>query len=446
MLRFKPSHLLPFSSFRIFCFLDPLSLRHQFGSWAGQLGDGRAITLKETINPQTSSRWEIQLKGSGRTPFSRFADGLAVLGSSVREFLASEAMAALKIPTSRALAIVSVPEVKVLRERVETAAITTRLNSSWLRIGSFQIHSSRAEWESVRILGEYVTREVLKLKGFETLGLPSDEVDQKPWAKPMLEEVARRNAKTFALWQCQGFMHGVLNTDNISLGGETIDYGPYAFMDLFDQGQICNHSDSEGRYSYRMQPSMGVFAIQQLLSSISVILGFELENKRAPRPNELIDSEPSKLEKWSKDAEETLGSEIQKLFTSTLVEEWKKVWRSKLGLREALEDDQSQIIDPFLSALEDLDFSSSIRNLSRFAKLILDQKKDGGLDEDKRKELVEKFAGEWYDEKLLPDFVRSMKRDLVKSWLNVYAQRLEKEGRNADEVKKEMDQVSSPKK
>lgn len=118
--------------------------------------------------------------------------------------------------------MVSIPEVKVLREKVNTAGITTRLNSSWLRIGCFQIHSSRAEWESARILGEYVSREVLKLEGCERLGLPGNDGSPAPWARAMLEEVAIRNAKTFALWQTQGFMHGVLNTDNIALDGSTI--------------------------------------------------------------------------------------------------------------------------------------------------------------------------------------------------------------------------------
>lgn len=206
-------------------------------------------------------------------------------------------------------------------------------------------------------------------------------------------------------------------------------------MDLFDQNQICNHSDGEGRYAYRMQPSMGVFAIQQLLSSLSVVLGFEIENKVAPKPMELVNSDPDQLEKWSKLAEETLGEDIQKLFTSTLIHEWKKSWRSKLGLKEELENDQSEIIDPLLSVLEDLDFSSSIRRLSGFAGKVLEKKV--GVDE-----LVKAFSENWYDEKSLPEFVRSLKRDSVVSWLKVYAGRLEKEGGDSEIVKKEMDQVS----
>ena len=180
---------------------------------------------------------------------------------------------------------------------------------------------------------------------------------------------------------------------------------------------------------------MGVFAIQQLLSSLSVVLGFEIENKVAPKPMELVNSDPDQLEKWSKLAEETLGEDIQKLFTSTLIHEWKKSWRSKLGLKEELENDQSEIIDPLLSVLEDLDFSSSIRRLSGFAGKVLEKKV--GVDE-----LVKAFSENWYDEKSLPEFVRSLKRDSVVSWLKVYAGRLEKEGGDSEIVKKEMDQVS----
>ncbi len=201
---------------------------HQFGSWAGQLGDGRAITLMEVATPAASTsnvttgygggvlamppRTEIQLKGAGRTPYSRFADGLAVLASSVREYLCSEAMAGLRIPTSRALALTAVKDVTVLRERASVAAVVARLAPSWLRIGSFQIHASRGEWESVRLLGEYVARDLLGFDGVgraEDGGVQMDEkTERKPWALKLAEDVARRNAETIARWQVYGFMHG----------------------------------------------------------------------------------------------------------------------------------------------------------------------------------------------------------------------------------------------
>jgi hypothetical protein len=213
---------------------------HQFGVWAGQLGDGRAVTLMETTNPETSQRWEVQLKGAGRTPYSRFADGLATLASSMREFLGSEALHALNVPTSRALSVISIKDVEVVRERRVSAAITTRLAPIWIRIGSFEHHSSRDEWESSRLIGEFVCKE-----GY---GWNLDSGDNKCWVEKMVRECAVRNAKMIAGWQAVGFMHGVMNTDNISLVGVTIDFGPYAFMDIFDQNQICNKSDGEGRY------------------------------------------------------------------------------------------------------------------------------------------------------------------------------------------------------
>jgi uncharacterized protein YdiU (UPF0061 family) len=203
---------------------------HQFGSWAGQLGDGRAISILttpaqfpdyhgSTYYPPVA---ELQLKGAGRTPYSRFADGLAVLRSSVREYLGSEAMAALGIPTSRALSLVHLPDVTVRREELETAAVVCRIAPSWLRIGSFELLWSRDDWDTLRDLVNYAGNEVF---GLNKGGKRQDNQD-KSLAAFTLREVARRNAKTFAGWQAHAFCHGVLNTDNISISGLTIDYGP----------------------------------------------------------------------------------------------------------------------------------------------------------------------------------------------------------------------------
>lgn len=205
---------------------------HQFGSWASQLGDGRAISILTT-----PAKWpvyhegtyyppvaELQLKGAGRTPYSRFADGLAVLRSSVREYLGSEAMAALGIPTSRALSLVHLPNVDVQRETMETAAIVCRVAPSWLRIGCFELPWSRDEWDILRDLVSYAGREVF---GFGKSGVSHDnEPDDKSLAAKVLRETSRRTARLVAGWQATGFMHGVLNTDNISIAGLTIDYGP----------------------------------------------------------------------------------------------------------------------------------------------------------------------------------------------------------------------------
>ncbi|PWN46787.1 UPF0061-domain-containing protein, partial [Violaceomyces palustris] len=423
---------------------------HQFGSWAGQLGDGRAVTLMETFNPETGERWEIQLKGAGRTPYSRFADGLAVLASSVREYLASEAMAALKIPTSRALAIVSLPELKVLRERIKTAAITTRLCQSWLRIGSFQIHSSRREWESLRILGEYVCHDLLGWEEVVKAGggggrrasrseqgrsttSPPPPPPSPPWAKRLVEEVGRRNARTIALWQVYGFMHGVMNTDNISILGHTIDYGPFAFMDLFDQGQICNHSDSEGRYAYRLQPTMGVFAIRELFESLSTLIGFELENSRAPLPDELAGLEDQEASALSQRAKSELYEHVEKVFTETLKSEWIRAWRYRLGLETCKEDDREEIVDPLLDVLEDLDFSITLRNLCSFPTFLESHHPKEEEEEEEEEESIRTKVKDFlsqsrlYSDKDLADHVRQIKRNKAETWLRTYAKRLKEE-------------------
>lgn len=228
---------------------------HQFGQWASQLGDGRAISLLSTpTTPEVRAATgfatiELQLKGAGRTPYSRFADGLAVLRSSVREYLGSETMAALGQPTSRALALIGIPDVKVRRERIEGAAIVTRMSDYWIRIGNFEIQSYRQEWESLRLLSEFAGRHVFAFS--DANGPPADgPVGNRSLALHVVKESARRNALMVAGWQAYGFMHGVMNTDNIALNGACIDYGPYAFQDVFDPMHICNHSDGEGRYTF----------------------------------------------------------------------------------------------------------------------------------------------------------------------------------------------------
>ncbi|SJX60393.1 uncharacterized protein SRS1_11707 [Sporisorium reilianum f. sp. reilianum] len=418
---------------------------HQFGVWAGQLGDGRAFTLMETKNPETGERWEIQLKGAGRTPYSRFADGLATLTSSVREYLCSEAMGALGIPTSRALAVVALPELHVIRERLNMAAITTRLCESWLRIGSFQIHSSRAEWESVRILGEYVAHDLFGFSDVVKGGNVGDEAQRPEWVRRMVEQVATRNAKTIGLWQVYGFMHGVMNTDNIALTGHTIDYGPYAFMDLYDEGQICNHSDSEGRYAYRLQPTMGVFAIRELLNAVAPLVGFEIEHKRAPAPGELLAATDAQIDEWRELCSDEYSDELEHVFTSTLLEQWKQAYRGRLGLKTAEADDKAALINPLSDVLSDLDFATTLRRLCRFPAL-LKARRATLDDEDKLKDAVGAFiAGDaaagaepWYDESILPEYLRAQKQTQARTWLSTYARRLLKEGRDGDEVTAEM--------
>lgn len=227
---------------------------HQFGVWAGQLGDGRAILLGQLPGP--GGPLELQLKGAGLTPYSRMGDGRAVLRSSIREFLCSEAMAALNIPTTRALMITG-SDKGVMRETVETSAVATRMAPSFVRFGSFEHWFYRDRPDELRMLADYVIRDFYP----ELAGEPN------PY-KALLAEVTRRTAHMIAHWQAVGFMHGVMNTDNMSILGLTLDYGPFGFMEAFDSQHICNHTDQQGRYSYANQPQIGhwnCFALGQAL-------------------------------------------------------------------------------------------------------------------------------------------------------------------------------------
>ncbi len=228
---------------------------HQFGVWAGQLGDGRAILLGEVETPDGESL-ELQLKGSGLTPYSRMADGRAVLRSSIREFLISEAMHALGIPTTRALCVIGSDQ-PVRREEIETAAVITRAAPSFIRFGHFEHFSYRQQHLELKALADFVIARFY----------PFCRRAPQPYAA-LLEVVTRRSAELVAQWQAVGFMHGVMNTDNMSILGLTIDYGPFQFMDGFDPDHICNHSDSTGRYAYRRQPPVAhwnLFALGQAL-------------------------------------------------------------------------------------------------------------------------------------------------------------------------------------
>jgi len=231
---------------------------HQFGVWAGQLGDGRAITLGEITNARGEA-WEIQLKGAGQTAYSRFADGRAVLRSTIREFLASEAMEALGIPTTRALAMVANNE-QVIRESIETAAIVVRLAPSFVRFGSFEIFAARGEHDAIRLLADFVID-----RFYPECGNGADRYAR------FFETVLKRTARLMADWQSVGFMHGVMNTDNFSILGLTLDYGPYGFMEGYAPEHICNHSDHSGRYAFNKQPSIGLWNCYALANALAAI-------------------------------------------------------------------------------------------------------------------------------------------------------------------------------
>ena len=228
---------------------------HQFGQWAGQLGDGRAILLGETAQGQ-----EIQLKGAGLTPYSRMGDGRAVLRSSIREFLCSEAMHGLGVPTSRALCVTG-SDAPVRRETTETAAVVTRVAPSFVRFGHFEHFSHRNQHAQLKTLADYV------IDQFYPACRDDTQFGGNAYAA-LLQVVSERTAAMAAHWQAVGFCHGVMNTDNMSILGLTIDYGPFQFLDAYDPSHICNHSDNAGRYAYNKQPNMAywnLFCLGQAL-------------------------------------------------------------------------------------------------------------------------------------------------------------------------------------
>ena len=274
---------------------DPLATvysGHQFGVWAGQLGDGRALWLGEAesaLGPQ-----EIQLKGAGRTPYSRMGDGRAVLRSSIREYLCSEAMHGLGIPTTRALCLVASPQ-PVVREEVETAAIVTRVAPSFLRFGHVEHFAARDQIEALRRLADHAIEH----------HLPQARERASHWQgnvyAGLLDEVQQRTALLLARWQAVGFCHGVMNTDNMSLLGLTIDYGPFQFMDGFDPSHICNHSDHQGRYAYARQPNIAYWNLYCLGQALLPLIGEQdltvavLEGYKTDFPRALGDAMRAKL-------------------------------------------------------------------------------------------------------------------------------------------------------
>lgn len=295
---------------------------HQFGHWAGQLGDGRAILLGEVTTK--SGPWELQLKGSGLTPYSRRGDGRAVLRSSIREFLCSEAMAGLGIPTTRALCIIG-SKSPVYRETVETASIVTRMSPTFIRFGSFEHWYYKQDIDNLKILADHVINHFY----------PEFKQAENPY-KLFLAEVIKRTAHLIAHWQCVGFMHGVMNTDNMSILGLTLDYGPFGFMEAFNQGHICNHSDDQGRYSYTNQPYIGHWNCRALAQALLPLIG-EVE-----------------------EAQELLGTYIP-IFRA----KYDELMHFKLGLETKYPEDQ-KLVDGLLSIMQQsqVDFTLFFRNLS----------------------------------------------------------------------------------
>ena len=264
---------------------------HQFGVWAGQLGDGRAILLGEIDT--SSGPQELQLKGSGLTPYSRMGDGRAVLRSSIREFLGSEAMHGLGIPTTRALCVTG-SSAPVRREEIETAAVVTRVAPSFIRFGHFEHFSARNQQGDLTRLADYV------IDRFYPACRATDKFAGNAYAA-FLERVSERTAALVAQWQSVGFCHGVMNTDNMSVLGLTIDYGPFQFLDAFDPGHICNHSDEQGRYAFNKQPNVAYWNLFCLGQALLPLIGDEelalaaLESYKTTFPAELQSRMSAKL-------------------------------------------------------------------------------------------------------------------------------------------------------
>jgi len=297
---------------------------HQFGTWAGQLGDGRAHLLGEIATPAGS--WELQLKGAGPTPYSRFADGRAVLRSSIREFLCSEAMAALGVPTTRALSVIG-SDAPVHRESVETAAVVARLAPSFVRFGSFEHWHARDRHAELRILADYV------IDRFR----PALRDMAKPY-EALLADVAQRTADLIAQWQGIGFMHGVMNTDNMSILGLTLDYGPFGFMEAFDASHICNHSDPAGRYAYRMQPRIGHWNLLALGDALQSLIGHP----------------------------DTIRAIVDDNYLTTYDAHFKRLACAKLGLLTQQEGDEDLLGETYgLLQRQRLDYTNFFRALSR---------------------------------------------------------------------------------
>ena len=378
---------------------------YQFGSWAGQLGDGRAISLFEATNPSTKVRYEIQLKGAGKTPYSRFADGRAVLRSSIREFIVSEALNALRIPTTRALSLTLLPNTKVRRERIEPGAIVCRFAQSWLRIGTFDILRARGDRALIRRLATYVAEHVYG--GWSALpaaidhskplnktaidpprSVPEKEIQGDAPAEEnrfvrLYREIVRRNARTVAAWQAYAFTNGVLNTDNTSLLGLSLDFGPFAFLDNFDPSYTPNHDDHALRYSYKNQPSIIWWNLVRLGESLGELIG------AGPNVDEKTFVEKGVTEAFAPELTkraETIIHRAGEEYKAVFMHEYTRLMRARLGLTSKQDSDFDNLFSDLLDTMEalELDFNHFFRRLSSVKTSDLES-------EDQRKHVAGRF-------------------------------------------------------
>ncbi|KAJ1946570.1 hypothetical protein GGF37_001083 [Kickxella alabastrina] len=383
---------------------------HQFGIWADQLGDGRAISLGQAKPAGTGavSCWELQLKGAGRTPYSRFGDGFAVRRSSIREFLAAEHMHALGVPTSRSLALVFT-ERPVQREELELGAVVTRMAPSWIRFGSFELPASRKDHALVRRLADYAIShhfDHILLTGSASGGGGASGGGESPYAL-LLRDVVRRTAVMVARWQAVGFCHGVMNTDNMSLLGLTIDYGPFAFLDAYDPDFICNHSDTQGRYAFREQPRVALWNLMRLAGSLSTLIDGASEPPAEPSPETV-----------------NVITDILNSYAGCFKDEYARVMCGKFGLTVGgRADDVAAVVQPFLELLErgSTDYTFAMRALCDVASM--------GADADAQ--LLDAHIGQMAARSRSFTCVDSTKwrADLRRYYVDVYLPRLRQEGK-----------------
>merc|ERR1719474_167054 len=348
---------------------------HQFGHWASQLGDGRAHLLGEYINSK-GERWELQLKGSGRTPYSRFGDGRAVLRSSVREFLCSEAMHWLGVPTSRA-ATLTVTDDGVPRDmfydgrmKLERGAVVLRLAPTWFRFGSFEILAKNKEYEELKQLADFIL----------TNSFPDIPETGQDGYLAMFADVVDRTADMIARWSVVGFAHGVMNTDNMSIRGVTIDYGPFGFIDEYNPRFVPNHSDDMGRYDLENQVNIGLWNLDKLAEALKPLIDTDKHKQL-----EMI------LQGY--------GEKFQE-YQMTL-------YRAKLGLSESSESDEL-LVGLLLDTMEttEADFTQTFRDLSELS-----------LEDLKAQKIPEAAWG----------LYQCFKSKQIKEFLNLYVEKLEKD-------------------
>lgn len=369
---------------------------HQFGVWAGQLGDGRAMLLGD-LPGRDGQRLELQLKGAGKTPYSRMGDGRAVLRSSIREFLCSEAMFHLGIPTTRALSVMGSDQ-PIFRESVETAAVVARIAPSFIRFGHFQHFYYNKQHDRLRQLADFVI-------GHHYPELQSYQAGPARYVQ-FLREVVRRTARLIAQWQTVGFCHGVMNTDNMSILGLTIDYGPFGFLDAFQANHICNHTDQQGRYSYANQPAVGDWNCHCLAQSLMPLIE-DVELAKAA----LADYAPT----------------FSQTFNARMA--------AKLGLSE-LRDSDHALLDGLFNLLD-----SNRVDMTLFFRRLADVRADD------RTELPIGAAGSSVDP-FVPGTANGALRDLFVDrpafdlWLSGYQQRVGQQAQSDDARKAAMNRVN----